>query len=57
MYPCKNCPDRCLGCHATCEKYKAAKQHHQGLTEHVHTAKVNNSIYHSKKWWWNKLNK
>lgn len=21
--PCYNCPDRCVGCHSTCEKYKA----------------------------------
>ncbi len=21
--PCKDCPDRVLGCHSTCEKYKA----------------------------------
>lgn len=21
--PCKDCPDRVIGCHSTCEKYKA----------------------------------
>lgn len=24
--PCKNCEDRMVGCHSTCEKYKAFQQ-------------------------------
>ena len=24
-YPCKNCNDRAVGCHGTCNKYKAKK--------------------------------
>ena len=24
--PCKDCEERCLGCHATCEKYAAFKK-------------------------------
>ena len=24
--PCKDCPDRVLGCHGTCERYAAFKQ-------------------------------
>lgn len=24
--PCKNCPDRKVGCHATCEKYIAFQE-------------------------------
>lgn len=24
-FPCQNCPDRHIGCHSECEKYKAAK--------------------------------
>lgn len=26
IYPCKDCPDRHLGCHDGCEKYKAIKE-------------------------------
>lgn len=25
-YPCKDCPDRHLGCHGTCEKYLSVKE-------------------------------
>lgn len=25
IFPCKNCQDRVLGCHGTCQKYKDAK--------------------------------
>lgn len=25
-YPCKGCTSRAVGCHAACEKYKAAKE-------------------------------
>ena len=28
-YPCKDCPDRVVGCHSTCEKYQAAKVDHK----------------------------
>ena len=31
--PCKNCPDRSLGCHDHCEKYKAYKQEHKELND------------------------
>lgn len=27
-FPCKNCPDRAVGCHSTCEKYLAAQREH-----------------------------
>lgn len=26
--PCKDCPDRHLGCHGTCEKYQEYKKRH-----------------------------
>ena len=26
-YPCKDCKDRCVGCHQSCPKYLAAKDH------------------------------
>ena len=26
--PCKDCPDRYLGCHGTCEKYREYKERH-----------------------------
>ena len=25
-YPCKDCTNRTVGCHGTCEEYKAAKE-------------------------------
>lgn len=25
MSPCKDCTDRCIGCHSTCERYKEYK--------------------------------
>lgn len=29
MFPCKDCPDRELGCHDYCEKYKKVKAKRQ----------------------------
>jgi hypothetical protein len=31
--PCFNCPDRCTGCHDTCEKYQAYKAHRQSISD------------------------
>ena len=28
-FPCKNCPDRYIGCHSKCEKYLTAKSNHE----------------------------
>lgn len=25
-YPCKNCPDRAIGCHGHCDKYLAVRE-------------------------------
>lgn len=29
--PCHNCPDRRIGCHSTCGRYKDYKVHNDGL--------------------------
>ena len=31
--PCKSCIDRCLMCHASCEKYRAYKLEHDRTKE------------------------
>ena len=31
--PCKDCPDRHLGCHSKCERYKAWKKEREELKE------------------------
>jgi hypothetical protein len=31
--PCKNCPFRHTGCHATCEKYKEFQEKNEALRE------------------------
>lgn len=31
--PCKDCKDRVLGCHSTCEKYNAFKKEKEKLAE------------------------
>ena len=28
-FPCKDCPDRFVGCHGSCQKYKDAKAKHE----------------------------
>lgn len=32
-FPCKDCNDRNVGCHGTCEKYKVAKEKHKDEIE------------------------
>jgi len=27
--PCKDCSDRCVGCHSNCDKYKAFKEENE----------------------------
>lgn len=31
--PCKDCPDRVVGCHGTCEKYIAFRKYRDELNE------------------------
>ena len=38
-YPCKDCSDRVVGCHSTCEKYKAAKVDHKEKKEQIYQQK------------------
>lgn len=33
--PCYNCPDRHIGCHATCERYLAARAEQDAINERV----------------------
>ena len=33
--PCKDCPNRCLGCHNKCYKYQAFRQAHDEYNEMV----------------------
>ena len=35
-YPCKDCSDRCLGCHSECEKYKEASKKNEALRDKRH---------------------
>lgn len=30
-FPCKNCTERKLGCHSTCERYLVAREKHRQL--------------------------
>lgn len=40
-FPCKDCPDRVLGCHASCEKYQFVKQErHREYMEYIEKKKV-----------------
>ena len=33
QYPCKDCAERTVGCHSTCEKYKCEKERRCGNEE------------------------
>ena len=32
-YPCKDCTDRVVGCHSSCEKYREAQEIFKGIRE------------------------
>lgn len=34
-YPCSNCPDRKVGCHSVCDKYKTACEKKREIREKV----------------------
>lgn len=38
-YPCKECTDRVVGCHGTCQKYKDAKAQHKTKFDRIKKAK------------------
>lgn len=40
QYPCKACPDRVLGCHSTCQKYKDAKVVHKQKFDEINRQKA-----------------
>lgn len=42
---CKDCVDRAVGCHATCERYLVAKKHHDELREEYHRQNYNTDRY------------
>lgn len=33
--PCKNCPDRHLGCHSDCEKYKEFAEYRRYISDRI----------------------
>ena len=39
--PCKNCADRFVGCHATCEKYKQYTIENEILKQEIFMVKSN----------------
>lgn len=41
MPPCLDCPDRTVGCHATCEKYKKYKDDHMKWAIPIAEQKLN----------------
>ena len=44
--PCKDCPDRVLGCHKTCEKYLAFRE--EVDAEHAQKVAENDAIYYQR---------
>lgn len=49
IYSCKDCTERKLGCHATCEKYIKDKMEHDKLKELIKKEEdVDNCIMHHK---------
>ena len=38
--PCLNCPDRCAGCHSTCEKYLAFREARMQLNKEITEAVI-----------------
>ena len=35
LYPCKDCTERSIGCHGSCEKYKTTKERLGGTDEQI----------------------
>lgn len=46
--PCKDCPDRVVGCHSKCEKYISfRKQRDEMLAKKAEVNKQNNDVWDS----------
>lgn len=45
--PCHNCPDRYVGCHSLCERYKAFREEIRKLNEKINKVKEADRIYDS----------
>lgn len=39
-YPCKDCTERTVGCHSTCEKYLSVKNVYKAETSMINKAKA-----------------
>lgn len=53
---CKDCPDRIMGCHSTCEGYLQRKQHNKKIADERKSDAImsgyefdQNSKYHTRK--------
>ena len=45
--PCKNCTDRVVGCHSTCEKYKDWKKKDKERKQKIFESKMKSRYYRS----------
>lgn len=45
--PCKDCPDRLVGCHSTCEKYITFAKEKRQQNEIIKKAKHEESLFYS----------
>ena len=43
--PCKDCPDRNIGCHSVCEKYLSWSKKHEEEKEVIRKAKAEELMY------------
>lgn len=44
--PCKDCPDRQVGCHGSCDKYLAYKKEMTAINEAIYKQKVADNRIH-----------
>lgn len=45
--PCKDCPDRQVGCHSTCEKYITFAKEKREQNESIKKARHEESLYYT----------
>ena len=45
--PCKDCADRVVGCHSTCDKYKDWKEQDRQRKELIYESKIKDHFYRS----------
>lgn len=48
-FPCKDCKERCIGCHGECPKYIAAKEEHDEQNDRIRESKDRESIVYDFK--------